>query len=232
MDVTAMTPIEQMSFQQQPMGTVSNAVNQSANNVSALTKSDTLTTGSVSSGSVPAVKTGLVGNIARGASTVANGAVNGVKGFGNVIANDVLPKPEPLSTTLLRNKFLAAVFVGGLTNGIRALVKVAKGEYNQDQALQTVAKDTGMGAIAGLSFASGMGATASVFGGLFGMGGVPLSIAALTVGTLATIGVTELAKAYIPFFADTTVKTTTASTTSIPASNVNLTNVSTNLPLP
>jgi hypothetical protein len=227
MDVVGMTPIEQIEFQTQPMGIVSRSI--SENNISALTNSDSLATGSVSSGAIPAVKTGLVGSIAKGASNVASGVANGAKDFGNVIAKDVLPKPEPLSTTLFRNKFLSAVLVGGLTNGIRAIVKVAKGEYNQDQALHAVAKDTGMGAIAGLSFASGMGASASIFGDLIGVGGVPLSLIALTVGTLATIGATELAKAYIPFFADIPPQPP-AQTTPPPASSVNFSSVSTTAP--
>jgi hypothetical protein len=181
------------------------------NSVSNLIKADNLSMANISSGEIPAVRAGLVSklsnsstNMIRGARNFTSSAVNSTisttKEFGNVMANEVLPKPEPLSTTLMRNKFLSAVFVGGFINGIRGVSKVIKGETDNEQAFHSVIKETALGAIGGLSLAGGMGATASVFGNL--MGKVPLSIAGLAVGTIAAIGVTELVKATIPAFGD------------------------------
>ncbi len=199
-------------------GEVGNTVNSgisreiASTSISGLSKSDSMSS-KFNSGEIPAVRSGLInklsnapGNIARGtldvAGNIGRGTMNAAGDLGNVIANDVLPKPEPLSTTLLRNKFLGAILVGGFINGLQGLVKVATGEYTRDEAAHQVAKDTSMGAISGLSFASGMGLTASVLGGVMGIGGVPLSIAALTIGTLSSMGAAKLATTYIPFFAD------------------------------
>ncbi|MBC7475486.1 MAG: hypothetical protein H7263_14445 [Candidatus Sericytochromatia bacterium] len=172
-----------------------------SSSISGLSKSDSMSS-KFNSGEIPAVRSGLINKLANAPGNIARGTMSAAGDFGNVIANDVLPKPEPLSTTLLRNKFLGAILVGGFINGLQGLVKVATGEYTRDEAVHQVAKDTSMGAISGLSFASGMGITASVLGGIMGIGGVPLSIAALTIGTLSSMGAAKLATTYIPFFAD------------------------------
>lgn len=157
---------------------------------------DSISSTNVNTGSVPAIKQGLVSNLANGTRNVvkagASGTINATREFGNVIANEVLPKPEPLSTKLIRNKFLTGIFVGGFVNGVNAAVKVAKGEYSQDQAMSKVMRDTTLGSASGLAFATGMGATASTLGRF--VGGVPLSILGLTFGTLASIATNELLK--------------------------------------
>ena len=159
----------------------------------------------IPTGEVPAIKQGLVGKMTSGAAsavnTTINTTINATKEVGNVIANEVLPKPEPLSTKLIRNKFLSAVLVGGFVNGIHSLVKVAKGEIAQEEAGKQVVKSTGMGAVAGLSFASGMGFTASTIGKF--VGGVPLSILGLTFGTLASIAAVDLVQDNVDFFSKT-----------------------------
>ncbi|MFN4149960.1 MAG: hypothetical protein ACK4IX_03370 [Candidatus Sericytochromatia bacterium] len=157
---------------------------------------DLVTSSNVSTGTVPAIKQNLVSKLATGTGNVvkagASGTINATREFGNVIANEVLPKPEPLSTKLIRNKFLTGIFVGGFVNGVNAVVKVAQGEYSQDQAMSKVMRDTTLGSASGLAFATGMGATASTLGRF--VGGVPLSILGLTFGTLASIAANELLK--------------------------------------
>lgn len=161
-----------------------------------LINKDLITSTNINSGSVPAIKQNLVSKLATGTGNMvkagASGTLNATREFGNVIANEVLPKPEPLSTKLLRNKFLTGIFVGGFVNGVGAVVKVAQGEYSQDQAVNKVMRDTTLGSVSGLAFATGMGATASTLGRV--VGGVPLSILGLTVGTLASIAANELLK--------------------------------------
>jgi hypothetical protein len=181
------------------------------NSVSSLIKADALSASNISSGEMPAVRAGLISKLSgtttglikgagKVASTAVNSSISATKELGNVIFDEVLPKPEPLSTTMIRNKFLSGIIVGGFLNGMRGLAKVVEGEANQDQAVQTVVKETTIGAIGGLSFAGGMGATASIFGKMLSK--VPLSIAGLTVGTIAAVGVTELLKATVPAFGD------------------------------
>lgn len=157
---------------------------------------DSIAPTNVNTGSVPAIKQGLVSKLATGTGNAvkagASGTINATREFGNVIANEVLPKPEPLSTKLIRNKFLTGIFVGGFVNGVSAVVKVAQGEYSQDQAMNKVMRDTTLGSASGLAFATGMGATASTLGRV--VGGVPLSILGLTFGTLASIAANELLK--------------------------------------
>lgn len=190
------------------IGPLNSGVN---NTISNLIENDLLTASQINSGAIPAVRPGLISrissstaNIATGARNAASSAVNSTisatRDAGNVIANDILPKPEPLSTTMMRNKLLSGILVGGFINGVKGMVKVINGQTTRDQALQSIFRDTTMGAIGGLSFAGGMGATASVLGRF--MGGVPLSIAGLAIGTLATIGATEFVKAEVPAFAD------------------------------
>lgn len=183
------------------MGSVSSACNNAIPVPTPLNKADCINS-TVSTGGIPAVKPNLMNRIGTSTANAARGAVNSTvtatREVGNVIAKEVLPTPEPLSVKLMRNKFLGAVLVGGFVNGITTAVKVAKGEVAQDQAVHAVVRDTSMGAITGLSFASGMGLTASTLGRV--IGGVPLSIAALTIGTLASIGVSELVKDNISFF--------------------------------
>ena len=91
--------------------------------------------------------------------------------------------------------------MGVFVNGIHSLVKVAKGEIAQEEAGKQVVKSTGMGAVAGLSFASGMGFTASTIGKV--VGGVPLSILGLTFGTLASIAAVDLVENNVDFFSKT-----------------------------
>jgi hypothetical protein len=185
---------------QAPIGSISNMANVSSS--TPLTKSDSISS-SINSGTIPAVKPNLVNRIGNTTANVAKGAVNGTisatREVGNVV-KDTLPKPEPLSAKLIGNRFVAALVVGGLVNGIRTTVKVARGEYNQEQAVHAVMKDTALGAISGVSLVGGMGLTASTLGRI--MGGVPLSLVALTVGTVASMMVTDLVTQNIDFFSD------------------------------
>jgi hypothetical protein len=147
---------------------------------SALSNSDSIIS-TVNTGTVPAR-----GNII---SNTGSAIVGATKNVGNVIAKDVLPKPEPISTTLLRNKFLSAVVVGGITNAVRGVYKVLKGEYSKEEAVEKVGKDTAVGIATGIGFASGMGLTATALGSV--MGSVPLSITGLVIGTIFSIGASE-----------------------------------------
>lgn len=202
-NTTALTSIATQSLtgfsEPQP---VSNLV-EGAEVSSILSKNDAMSS-SVNTGTVPASKINLVGKIANTTSTIAKNTVsttvNATRQMGTVITNEVMPKPEPLSATIVRNKFLSAVLVGGFVNGVTAVAKVAQGQYTQEEAKKAVVKDTTLGAVSGLSFASGMGLTATAFGRV--MGGVPLSLAALTVGTLASLFTTQFVKSNVDFFTD------------------------------
>ncbi len=184
-------------------GTISNLSNNANISIpaSSLNKADAMNS-SLNSGSIPAVKPNFANRIGNTTVNLAKGAVNSTvtatRDMGNIIANDVLPKPEPLSTKLLRNRLLGAIVVGGFVNGINTAVKMAKGDYTQEQAVKAVIQDTSMGAITGLTFSGTMGLTASTLGRF--IGGVPLSITALALGTLASIGITELVRENIPYF--------------------------------
>lgn len=185
------------------IGSVSNLSN-AANtnfNTSYLNKADGMTS-TVASGGIPAIRPNLLNRIGTSTVSAARGAVtstvSATREVGNVLVNDVLPKPEPLSAKLMRNKLLGAIVVGGFVNGINTAVKVVQGEYTREQGVKVIAQDTAMGAISGLAFAGTMGITASTLGRV--MGGAPLSIAALALGTLASIGITSMAREYIPFF--------------------------------
>lgn len=145
-----------------------------------LSKAD-IVSNTVNTGNIPAK-----GNIF---SNAGNSIVGATKNVGNVIAKDVLPKPEPISTTLLRNKFLSAIVVGGITNGVKGVYKVIKGDYTREEAVKSIAKDTAVGIATGIGFAGGMGLTASALGRV--MGSVPLSITGLVVGTIFSIGASE-----------------------------------------
>lgn len=185
---------------QPSIGNMSGALNTATS--TPLTKADFMKS-SVNAGSIPAVKPNLVNRIGSSTANVARGAVNGTvsatREVGNTIVQE-LPKPQPLSGKLMGTKLISALVVGGLVNGIRTSVKVARGEYTQAQAVHAVARDTTLGAISGLTLVGSMGLTASTLGRV--IGGVPLSLAALTIGTVASLLVTEVATKNIAFFSD------------------------------
>lgn len=182
------------------MGNISGAVNTSVS--TPLTKADFMKS-TVNAGGIPAVKPNLANRIGSSTVNIAKGAVNGTvaatREVGNTIVKE-LPKPQPLSGRLMGSKLISALVVGGLVNGIKTSVKVARGEYTQEQAVHAVIKDTSLGAISGLTLVGSMGLTASTLGRV--VGGVPLSLAALTIGTVASLVVTDLAAKNIPFFSD------------------------------
>ncbi|RYX91435.1 hypothetical protein EON78_06715 [bacterium] len=188
---------------QPTMGSALNVSGAANITTSPLNRADGMTS-TVNTGGIPAIRTNLVSRMGSSTVNVARGAVNSTvsatREFGNVLANEVLPKPEPLSSRLLRNRLLGAVVVGGFVNGVNTAVKVVRGEYTREQGVNAIIKDTGMGAITGLALSGSMGLTASTIGRF--VGGVPLSMIALTIGTLTSIGVSSLVKEYIPFFSD------------------------------
>ena len=166
---------------------------------SALNKNDSIKS-SVSTGTVPATRLTLSNKISNTTSSIANNTVTLTRNTNKFLETNVMPKAEPLSVTLVRNKFLSAVLVGGFVNGITTLMKVSEGKYTPQQAQKEVVKNTAIGAFSGLTFATGMGATASLIGRF--AGGVPLSLAALTVGSIASYFSTEFVKNNVAFFSE------------------------------
>ncbi|MFN8671246.1 MAG: hypothetical protein U0457_04075 [Candidatus Sericytochromatia bacterium] len=198
---TAMTTIANQSLSNLSKNQVVEELE--ANSVSSILSKNDAVSSSVNSGSVPANRVSIGTRLANTSSAIATGTVNVTREAGRVITQEVLPTPEPLSVRLMRNKFLSAILVGGFVNGVTTLLKVNDGKYTVDQAKHEVVKNTAMGAVSGLSFASGMGLTASVLGKA--VGGVPLSLAALTVGTVASYFSTELLKNQVNYFKDNPV---------------------------
>lgn len=198
---TAMTTIANQSLSNLSKNQVVEELE--ANSVSSILSKNDAISSSVNSGSVPANRVSIGTRLANTSSAIATGTVNVTKEAGRVITQEVLPTPEPLSVRLMRNKFLSAILVGGFVNGVTTLLKVNDGKYTVEQAKHEVVKNTAMGAVSGLSFASGMGLTASVLGKA--VGGVPLSLAALTVGTVASYFSTELLKNQVNYFKDNPV---------------------------
>ncbi|MFN8579167.1 MAG: hypothetical protein U0354_20245 [Candidatus Sericytochromatia bacterium] len=155
-----------------------------------LKKPDSMSS-TVNTGTIPA-RSNLVNRI--GSSTI-----NATREVGRTVT-DTLPKPEPLSGKLIGNRFISALVVGGLVNGIKTTVRVARGEYSQEEAVHAVTRDTALGAISGITLAGGMGLTASTLGRV--IGGVPLSLAALTIGTLASMFATDLVAKNVSYFSE------------------------------
>jgi hypothetical protein len=160
---------------------ISSSIPDSIINSNSYLKNPDKLSNTVNTGSIPAKS-----NIITNTGTAIVGAT---KNVGNIIAKDVLPKPEPISTTLLRNKLLSAIVVGGITNCVRGIYKVIKGDYSKEDAVKKVGQDTATGIVTGLGFATGMGLTATSLGSF--MGAVPLSITGLVMGTLFSIAASE-----------------------------------------
>lgn len=185
------------------MGSSASIINETS---ASLVKADTLTTSNINAGSIPAVKTnisgkpgpvsGVINGVSRAASAAVNTTVNTTKEVGSAIKNDILPQPESLNATAIRNKFLSAIIFGGVMNGVKAIVEVGKGEVSSKEATAKVVKETAMGAATGVAFVGGMTATSAIFGTF--MSGLPLSVVTLLLGSVAAVGVTEVIKTLFP----------------------------------
>ena len=111
------------------------------------------------------------------------------------VMDEVLPKPEPFSMNVLGKQMLRGVIFGVVFNGIKSGIYIATGQWSGGQAWQYTLRDTIKGAVGGAGFGLGLGLTTMALTPL-GIGGIPLTIAAMAGGALASFGSLQLLSMY------------------------------------
>lgn len=152
-------------------------------------------TAATTSGATGAVSSAAKGAAAGGA-TVA--ATTGKSGLGSSIKNmidEVLPKAEPVSMKLLGKRVLASMAFGIVGNTIKSGYYIATGKWSGGQAWQFMLRDTVKGAVGGAAFGLGLGLTTMALTPL-GVAGIPLIIAGMAGGSVASLGSLQLLAQY------------------------------------